>query len=169
MSFNLLYENVLFVAVATSFLVGVGWAWRKAKPYDLPQSLPDWFRVWFLIVQIGGVVLPLVALVWSVWQGYSIVTAVLASYFLMLALQILSESVSLRRFHSTVFVMVPYLYLPYRVWQLYEGLMETSSTDTVWIQRLLLFEIVLWIANYALDLAQLPRLLRWDKEDGSDP
>lgn len=165
MTFNL-YENFLFVVTATSFFVGVGWAWRKAKPYDLPQPLPAWFKIWFLTVQIGGGVLPLVALVWSIWQGYSDVVTVLAWYFIVLVLQVLSESLSLRRFRSVVFVMVPYLYLPYRIWQLYEGLTILNPvSELIWIRNLLLFEIVLWTANYALDLSQLPRLLRWEIED----
>ena len=167
MNVNLLYENALFIVTATSFFVVVGWAWRKTKPYDLPHPLPDWFKLWFLTVQIGGILLPLVALIWSLWQGYSNVAAVLASYFLLLGLQILSESVSLRRFHSTVSVMVPYLYLPYRVWQLYEGLMWLNLTigELVWIRNLLLLELFLWTANYALDLAQLPRLMHWKSKD----
>lgn len=37
--------------------------------------------------------------------------------------------------------------------------------ELMWIRNLLLFEIVLWIANYVLDLSQLPRLLRWDIKD----
>lgn len=113
------------------------------------------------------------ALVWSFWQSYFDIAAVLTAYVLMLGLQILSESVALRQFHSTVFVMVPYLYLPYRVWQLYEGLMRLNLTgehltgELVWLQRLLLFEIVLWTVNYMLDVAQLPRLLHWQiKADG---
>jgi len=80
----------------------------------------------------------------------------------MLGLQILTESVLLRQFHSVVFVMVPYLYLPYRVWQLYEGMMLNSADELAWMRTLLLAEIVLWTANYALDLSQLPRLLRWE-------
>lgn len=121
-------------------------------------------------MQIGGGVLPLAALAWSFWQGYSEVMAILAGYFIMLVLQILSESVSLRRFHSVVFVMVPYLYLPYRIWQLYEGLTILNSVnELMWIRNLLLFEIVLWIANYTLDLAQLPKLFHWQIKDDVIP
>ncbi len=165
MPFNLLYENALFFVAATSFFAVVGWAWNDAKPYELPHPLPGWFRVWFLTVQIGGVGLPLVGLAWGLWQGYTSVVLLLLSYFLMLGLQILSESVALRRFKSTVFVMVPYLYLPYRIWQLYEVLVWlNAAADLTVIRTLLLLEIVLWTANYALDLSQLPRLLYWERK-----
>lgn len=162
---HILLENLVFLVVATSFFVVVGWAWRHVKPYDLPQPLPGWFKIWFLTVQIGGVVLPFVAMLWwGVWQGYDRVLTVLASYFVMLGLQILSEIATLHWFHSVVWVMVPYLYLPYRVWQLYEGLIFLGP-DELWIQNLLLGEIILWTANYALDLSQLPRLFRWAMND----
>lgn len=137
---NLLFENLLFFVIATSFLVIVGWAWRHSKPYSLPQPLPAWFNVWFLTVQVVGGLLPLLAiLLWGVWWGYSSVLTVLIPYFVMLGLQILSEIVTLRQFHSIVWVMVPYLYLPYRVWQLYEGLTLLSPTsELMWVQNLLL-------------------------------
>ncbi len=160
MNLNLFFENFLFFAIATAFYVLVGWAWRDAKPYTLPQPLPDWFKVWFLAVQIGGGGLPLLALIWSLWHGHSNLMVILVSYFVMLGLQILSESISLRWFQSVVFVMVPYLYLPYRIWQLYQGMMLLGSNDQLF-QNLLLAEIGLWTLNYALDLSQLPRLLHW--------
>ena len=119
----LLLENLLFLVLATSFIVIVGWAWRHSKPFSLPEPLPEWFKVWFGTVQVVGVLLPLLAmLVWGVWWGYSSVLTVLSWYFVMLGLQILSEILTLRQFHTVVWVMVPYLYLPYRIWQLYEGL-----------------------------------------------
>lgn len=162
-------ENLLFLVVATSFLALVGWAWRHAKPYELPQPLPAWFKVWFLTVQVVGVVLPLVAmLLWGVWWRYTSVLTVLVPYFVILGLQILTESVTLRWFHSVVWVMVPYLYVPYRIWQLYQGLILLSSgSKLTWLWSLLLVEIVLWTLNYALDLSQLPRLFRWEVKEST--
>jgi hypothetical protein len=134
----LLLENLLFLVLATSFIVIVGWAWRHSKPFSLPEPLPEWFKVWFGTVQVVGVLLPLLAmLVWGVWWGYSSVLTVLSWYFVMLGLQILSEILTLRQFHSVVWVMVPYLYLPYRIWQLYEGLTLLSpEPELIWIRNL---------------------------------
>jgi len=166
----LLLENLLFLVLATSFIVIVGWAWRHSKPFSLPEPLPEWFKVWFGTVQVVGVLLPLLAmLVWGVWWGYSSVLTVLSWYFVMLGLQILSEILTLRQFHSVVWVMVPYLYLPYRIWQLYEGLtLISSEPELIWIRNLFANEIVLWTLNYALDLSQLPRLLRWEVQENTD-
>ena len=165
---NLLYEDLLFWTIATAFLFVVGWAWRSTKPYNLPEPLPDWFKIWFLTIQIGGGVLPLAILGWGIWYGYSSIVAVLMSYLVMLWLQILTESVSLGQFRSTVFVMVPYLYLPYRAWQLSEGIMLIEADELGWVRNLLLAEILLWTANYALDLSQLPRLLPWELKEQLD-
>ena len=166
----LLLENLLFLVLATLFIVIVGWAWRHSKPFSLPEPLPEWFKVWFGTVQVVGVLLPLLAmLLWGVWWGYSSVLTVLSWYFVMLGLQILSEILRLRQFHSVVWVMVPYLYLPYRIWQLYEGLTLLSpEPELIWVRNLLIIEVVLWTLNYALDLSQLPRLLRWEVQENTD-
>jgi hypothetical protein len=159
----LLLENLVFFVIATTLFAIVGWSWRNMEPYELPKPLPGWFRIWFLSVQVLGIIPPLAALlIGGIWQGNFTVLAIFAAYFLMLGLQILSESLSLRRFQSTVFVMVPYLYLPYRFWQLYESIILLNSyPETVWIRYILILEIVVWIINYCLDLAQLPRLFHW--------
>jgi hypothetical protein len=115
-------------------------------------------------VQLLGGLLPLlVMLLWGGLWGYTSVLTVLGWYFVMLGLQILSEVLTLRKFHNVVWVMVPYLYLPYRLWQLYEGLtILGSASELLWIRYLLVLEIVIWTGNYALDLSQLPRLFRWE-------
>ncbi|MBW4617678.1 MAG: hypothetical protein KME21_31710 [Desmonostoc vinosum HA7617-LM4] len=160
----LLLENLLFFVVATSFLAVVNWGWKNTKPFTLPLPLPDWYKIWFLTVQILGGLLPLVVmLLWGVFWGDRQVLTVLGWYFIMLGLQILSEIVTLRNLQNVIWVMVPYLYLPYRFWQLYEGLtIIGSDTDLLWIRYLLILELVVWIVNYALDVSQLPRLLRWE-------
>jgi hypothetical protein len=164
---HFLLENLLFLVLATSFFVVTGWAWRHLKPYELPQPLPGWFTIWFLTVQIVGGLLPLVAmLLWGVWWSDASVLLVFVPYFVLLELQILSESLSLRQFRSVVFVMIPYLYLPFRIWQLYRGLsLLNPAAELIWVRNLLLVEIVLWAATYVLDLTQLPRLLRWEARE----
>ncbi|GAB4371448.1 MAG: hypothetical protein Kow00121_12990 [Elainellaceae cyanobacterium] len=166
------FENILFLGVVTLFVGVVGWAWRDLAPYQLPNPLPGWFRFWFGTVQVLGIIPPLGALIgWGIWQQNAEVLAVFASYFLMLGLQILTEYLTLRQFHTVVWVMVPYLYLPYRIWQLYEGLNMISlgeagtSQEWFWISLILWGEIILWTGNYLLDLAQLPRLFYWKSLD----
>ncbi len=166
----LFVENLVFFILATSFLILVGWAWRNSKPFSLPQPLPGWFKIWFGTVQVLGAIVPLVVmLVWGLWWRDSRILTVFVPYFVMLGLQILSEILTLRQFRTVVWVMVPYLYLPYRFWQLYEGWKFLSfETDLAWVRNLLLLEIVVWIGNYVLAVTQLPRLLRWEVKENSD-
>jgi hypothetical protein len=173
----LFLENLLFLVASTSFFVFVGWGWRHLKPMSLPEPLPGWFKIWFGTVQVLGGLLPLpVMLLWGVLWGSDTygtlrerTLSVLLSYYLMLGLQILFESLTLRRYQSVVWVMVPYLYLPYRIWQLYEGLILLGSeAELMWVRYFLILQIVVWTVNYALDVSQLPRLFRWALQDNSE-
>lgn len=159
---RLVVENGIFFLIATTFLTLTGLAWQGVQPFQLPEPLPGWFKVWFGSVQVLGVVPPLAALIWGIWQPNPILVKVLVAYFVMLALQVLSEILTLKQFQSVVWVMVPYLYVPYRLWQLWEGLtLTTAQFDLTWLQLLFIGEIVVWGVNYLLDLAQLPRLFKW--------
>ena len=165
----MLLENLLFFILSTVFLILAGWYWRNAKPYSLPESRPSWFKIWFLSVQILGGLVPLIALIlWGFLWTDTTVIAIFASYLLMLGLQILAEFLSLRRFATVVWVMIPYLYVPYRVWQLYEGLnLLENTSDLMAVKVILTLNIGVWVINYCLDLAQLPFLFRWETEAGS--
>ena len=159
---RLLIENGAFILLSTMFLIVVGWSWRNTQPYELPKPLPDWFKLWFGSVQFLGSVPPLIAMVCAFWQDIPWLRGVLLAYFVVLALQVLAETLALRQFQTVAWVMVPYLYVPYRLWQLWEGYTLTAAESTAsWLPLFFIGEIVVWGANYLLDLAQLPRLLQW--------
>ncbi|MGB3612602.1 MAG: hypothetical protein WBA10_02325 [Elainellaceae cyanobacterium] len=160
----LLLENLAFLAVSTLFLATVGYLWRGLKPFSLPEPLPSWFALWFGSVQFLGGVVPAIALIWGIWQGSAPVLLALIPYLVVLVLQVLTESIAIRQAKSVVWVMVPYLYVPYRIWQLWEGWLWLDGAASTWLGWLLAFEAVVWLANYLLDLAQLPRLLQWPQD-----
>jgi hypothetical protein len=158
-------ENLLFFTIATAFLAFLTWIWRHTKPFDIPLPLPAWLRFWFFTVQVLGVLVPVAI---AFWAGISLrdtpVLSILLSYLLMLALQIVTEIILLRQFHTVAWIAIPYLYLPYRVWQLYQGILSTNAIEELgWFQALLVLEIGIWIINYSFNLIQLPTLLRWDR------
>lgn len=141
--------------------------WRNSQIFSLPQPLPNWFYRWFYLVIFVGILLPLGAMVWwGILLGNTSVVQAMGFYFIMLASQIISESVTLNVFKSCVWVTIPCVYLPYRIWQLYTGLMILEGeSDIIWVQRLLIVEIILWIFNYGVHLSQIPRLLRWESRE----
>lgn len=167
---NIILENLLFLAVTTSILVFVGREWRNSKPFSIPQPRPRWYKTWSRIVLVVGVALPLLALIlWAGWFSHKSVVQVLIPYFVMLGFQILSEIVALRRFKSCVWVLIPCIYLPYRIWQLLTGAMLIGfESGLVGVQRLLYLETVLWVFNYGVHLSQIPRFLRWEREPQSN-
>jgi len=162
----LFLENLIFFFIATVFILVVNWGWKNTKTYTLPLPFPSWYKIWFGSVQVFGILLPLVVmLLWGVWWSDRTVLTVLGWYFIVLGLQIISERVALRELQNVVWVMVPYIYLPYRFWQLYEGItILGSQTKLLWVRYLLIFQLALWIINYAIDVSQLPRLFRWEVE-----
>lgn len=156
----LLVENLAFVGVSTLFLGVSGYAWRHLEPFTLPKPLPEWFSLWFGSVQVLGGIVPLLVLGWGIWTSDALVLLIFVPYTILLVLQVAAESITLRWTASVIWVMVPYLYLPYRLWQLWEGWLWLDNSAS-WLGWLLVFEFVVWLLNYLLDLAQLPRLLRW--------
>jgi len=165
----MLLENLLFVVITTVLLLLFGWYWRNAQPFSIPTPLQTWFKVWFVTVQILGILVPLTALLWwGIWLDYTIVLEIFASYFLILGAQIISETVTLRQFQSVVWVMIPYFYVPYRVWQLYQGLnLMEGNSELIGIEVILWTNIAVWIINYGIDLIQLPLLFRWQTQENS--
>ncbi|MDZ8188051.1 MAG: hypothetical protein RMX96_24760 [Nostoc sp. ChiSLP02] len=163
----LFLENLIFFVIATLFILVVSWGWKNTKVYTLPLPFPDWYKIWFGSIQVLGIVLPLIVmLLWGVWWGDRTVLTVLGWYSIVLVLQIISETLALRKLQNVVWVMVPYIYLPYRFWQLYESLtILGSQTKLLWVRYLLIFLLVLWIINYLIDVSQLPRLFRWEIEE----
>lgn len=160
----LFLENLCFFLIATTFTLIVSQGWKNAKPYTLPLPFPSWYKWWLLPVQILGGLLPLpVMLLWGLWWQHQNVVLVIGWYYIILVLQILTEIWTLRKLQNVVWVMVPYIYLPYRLWQLYEGFTLLSSEPNVlWVRYFLIFELLLWLGNYVIDVSQLPRLFRWE-------
>ena len=138
---RLIVENLLFFTLATSFLR---------------------FKAWLSSVIVLGILLPLVAMLWELAQGDRTIVLVFVSYFVMLGLQILSESLTVKQFQSCVWVTIPCLYLPYRLWQLYSGLTLINLENGLWVQSIFIAEMVLWTFNYGVHLSQIPRLMRWE-------
>jgi vacuolar-type H+-ATPase subunit I/STV1 len=170
MNYNLLLETIGFLAIANSFFVIFWRRWRNLPPYHLPEPLPSWFTPWLYIVLIVGILLPVGALLWwGVFLGNRLVVEAIAPYLLLVGLQVLSESVTLNQLQSCVWVTVPFVYIPYRIWQLARGAMLLGEdSGTLWVQRLLILEIGVWVINYLLDLSEIPRLLRWDIQEESE-
>ncbi len=153
--------NLLFLAVAAAVLL---WAQRRTRPgppFPGPRPVGPLFKAWLVVIWLVGMALPLVALlVDGVAGGQAAVRAALGWYLLLFVAQIGFELLAWKRWRSPVWVIVPCLFLPWRLFQVTMGLMVVEgpplSVATLWALMLL------WVINIGVHYSNIPNSLRWD-------
>ncbi len=163
---TLLFENLIFFTIATLILaVGIK-RYPGARPFPGPVTpWPAWFKVWFKVIWVVGFLLPILILVgWGGVAGESIVWLAIGPYFLLFFLQIGTEQVIWKKYQSPMWVAVPCLYLPWRVWQCVRGL-ETIDprTDLAFVEYTLWALLILWIINIGVHFTGIPASMRWNE------
>jgi hypothetical protein len=159
-------ENLVFFAIASTILAVGYLRYRGTAPFPGPvKPWPKWFQVWFRVIWIAGFLLPIATLIaFGFVPGDTAVILALSPYFVMFFLQIASEQYVWQAHKSPIWVAVPCLYLPWRVWQVVRGfeVMEpyphlTLVTYTLWV----LF--ILWIINIGVHFTGIPASMRYPK------
>jgi hypothetical protein len=162
---DVILHNLIFFALACGAL---GWAQWRTLPgprFPGPRPVGPVFKIWLVVIWSVGLVLPLVALVVDgVIGGNSAVTLALAPYFVMFFAQVASEIFVWKRWRSPVWVLVPCLYLPWRLYQVSmafdiagaAGPIPVVTLITLWALALL------WIINIGVHYTNIPNTLRWD-------
>jgi hypothetical protein len=130
-------QNIAFFAIA-SLYVWIG-ARRAAGTalFPGPRPPPDWFKVWLVVIWLVGLVLPIVA-------------------------QVATELFVWKRWRSPIWVIVPCLYLAWRLWQIWWAwsLPGVAGSDLASFTCAALF--VLWVINIGVHFTNIPLTLRWD-------
>jgi hypothetical protein len=169
---NILVQELVFFALACACLA---WAqWRLPKPsarFPGPRPVGPVFKFWLVTIWVVGLVLPLVALVVDGVIGASAAAwLALLPYFAMFVAQVASELFCWKRWGSPVWVIVPCLYLPWRLWQCCRGLEVAADAPLLTIVTMYAL-IVLWIINIGVHYTNIPATLRWDyhRRDASFP
>lgn len=157
-------QEAAFVAVVVVYLA---WAqWRLpvgGPPFPGPRPVGPVFKVWLVVIWAVGLVLPLVALgVDGFWRGYAATRLAILPYLAMFVAQVAFEIWCWKRWRSPVWVIVPCLFLPWRLWQSWRGieLVEAAPLLTV-VTLYALF--VLWLINVGVHYTNIPGTLRWDR------
>jgi hypothetical protein len=96
-----------------------------------------------------------------VHQGSRATFLALVPYVVMLALQIASEMYCWKRRESPVWVIVPCLYLPWRLWQSCRGIGVAADGPPLTLATMYALS-VLWVVNIGVHYTNIPRALRWD-------
>ncbi|MDY6936592.1 MAG: hypothetical protein SWY16_02910 [Cyanobacteriota bacterium] len=142
------FISIAFIVLATILSIGFGqWVKTGTLPFKAMMGFSpnqwQFMRVWVNVALAIGAIVPLVMLV-VLWDR-PIVRHFLASYLVVLVVQLASEVSLSRWFVKSVFVPIGTLYTGFRVWQLWEGLHLTVYPQP-WFGLLWLM-LVFWAAN----------------------
>jgi hypothetical protein len=161
---SILISNAAFFVLACACLV-----WAQLRTGDQVAAFPGprpvgiWFKGWLLVIWAVGLLLPLAALlVDGAIGGHSLVWWALGPYLVMFIAQVLSELFVWKRWRSPVWVIVPCLYLPWRLYQIRMGLDLPIGPDMLMTTVTLYALLILWIINIGVHFTNIPNTLRWD-------
>lgn len=158
-----LAQNIAFFLIASLYV------WIGARrtvgtaAFPGPRPPPTWFKIWLVVIWLVGLVLPIVTLVIEGFlRGNASVTIGLGAYLVMFVAQVATEIFVWKRWRSPIWVIVPCLYLAWRLWQCAwgMGLPEADSTMLAHVTWISLF--VLWVINVGVHFTNIPLTLRWD-------
>jgi hypothetical protein len=157
-------QELVFFTLACACLAWAHWRTPAAvAAFPGPRPVGPVFKVWLVIIWAVGLVLPIAALAIDGFAGSHATTrAVLLPYLLMFAAQVASELFCWKRLRSPIWVLVPCLYLPWRLWQSVRGLDVVGDDGPALTVYTLYALAVLWIINIGVHYTNIPRTLRWD-------
>ncbi len=150
------------------FLLGValcvGWArWRTRAGPDFPGPCPvgALFKAWLLVIWGVGALLPIAALVAE--GTVPGVRLALLPYLALFAVQIGVELLTWKAWRSPVWVIVPCLFLPWRLYQVARGLDLPGISDAPLTLTTLRLLFALWVVNIGVHYSNIVNTLRWDR------
>jgi hypothetical protein len=156
-------QNSVFFTIAGVYVWIGAMRTRDTALFPGPRPPSQWFKIWLVVIWIVGLLLPLYTLV-SVGfiDGIQEVRIGLGAYLLMFFAQVATEIFVWKRWRSPIWVIVPCLYLSWRLWQIYWGwtLPGVANSSLAGVTYVALF--VLWVINIGVHFTNIPRTLRWD-------
>ena len=150
--------NLGFFAFACAIL---GWAQRRTlpgPPFPGPGPVGPIFKVWLVVIWVVGLVLPLAALT---VDRVPMTRLAILPYLAMFVAQVATEIFVWKRWRSPVWVMVPCLYLPWRLFQSWWGMQIVSGAGTPFSEATMLALFVLWAINIGVHYTNVVNTLRW--------
>lgn len=164
MAQDILLPNLLFFLLACGCL-----AWAQARTgtgvarFPGPRPVGAWFKGWLIVIWLVGLALPLAAiLIDGIIGGHVATVWALVPYLALFVAQVASELFVWKRWRSPVWVIVPCLYLPWRLYQVVMGFGVPGATDLLLTEVTLTALFVLWVINIGVHYTNIPNTLRWD-------
>ncbi|WP_416906769.1 MAG: hypothetical protein ACMVO5_06770 [Polymorphobacter sp.] len=155
---HILWSNAGFLALAAAAMAWAAWRTRPGPAFPGPRPVGPIFKAWLLIIWGVGLLLPLAALA---LEGRAPATRwALLPYLAMFVLQVVFELIAWKRLRSPIWVIVPCLFLPWRLFQVWQGMALAPHAPLTALTLDALF--VLWVINIGVHYTNIPNTMRWD-------
>ena len=159
---RILLENAGFLTVALLYVAWAQWRTQGDARFPGPAPVGSIFKAWFVVIWLVGILLPLVALVWEgVIGGADVVWLALGPYLLMFVAQVATEIFTWRRLGSPVWVIVPCLFLPWRLYQVVDAKTILQGQPLPITSFALGALFILWLINIGVHFTNIPNAMRW--------
>lgn len=138
----------LYMAIFTLVLSIISWLkrWNVIQinnNFNYTEAEYKLLKIWMSLATCFGIILPGVTLL-LFWRIPEIRT-ILSFYFLVVFVQLLTESVLSRLLFQTIVVMVGSLYSAFRVWQLWSDQQLLAVTTNIGMVSQIFLISVLWL------------------------
>lgn len=160
---SLLGQNLTFFLLSSALLAVAQMAWRRAEPIPAQPLLHEpLFKVWMVVIWVGGIFIPLGLIVLGWVQGEGLAARALGPYLIMIAVQVAMEMLFWFGFRrSPVWGLVPCFYLPWRLCQLGVGLGLPGVAEEPLLQATLIGCFALWVINIGVHYSGIPAIFGW--------
>lgn len=156
---DILLLNLAFVAAAGAVLVWAQWRMRPGPMFPGPPPVGTLFKIWLVVIWLVGLALPIAALVAE--GGAAATRLALLPYLATFVLQVATELFVWKRWRSPVWVLVPCLFLPWRVFQAWLGLGLVAGQALPVTEATLVALMILWVINVGVHYSNIVNTLRW--------
>jgi hypothetical protein len=155
---SIVWSNLGFLLLAAACMGWAQWRTQPGPAFPGPRPVGAAFKIWLVIIWLVGLVLPVVALV---VEPLPATRLALVPYLLMFVLQVVFELLAWKRLRSPVWVIVPCLFLPWRLFQVWQGMQLGPHGSVTELVLDALF--VLWVINIGVHYTNIPNTMRWDR------
>lgn len=157
-----LLANLAFFAFASAVLLWARWRTLAGPDFPGPQPVGPIFKAWLVVIWAVGLLLPLAAIVVDgVLGGEQTTLLALLPYFAAFVAQVATEIYIWKRWRSPVWVIVPCLYLPWRLFQVWIGFDIVGPDPQPLTGFTLLALFALWAINIGVHYTNIVNTLRW--------
>ena len=155
--------NLVFFVFACVILIWAQWRATPGPRFPGPPPVGPVFKVWLIVIWAVGLLLPIAALIleWSVATRLAILP-----YLALFVMQVATEVFVWKRWQSPVWVLVPCLYLPWRLFQSGWGFVSVDSAALPLTSFTLAALFVLWMINIGVHYTNIVNTLRWSSHSG---